>query len=441
MGRAKKDSPLFKPPSPERLEIWAKEMRDAGETPPSGTAEELRLWMRKQGERELWWFSRFILHNTYLSLGTFHRKIVCPYLTDFTSKRWKLLMLPMGCLKTTVASRSLPLHALIQPARHNIYFADKLGRNVRILLANENEQKSESNLRVCRDHLEQNPKLRWVWPECVWPDGKAPSGKRWKDNQLDIPRTIVAAEPSISAVGVKTGFIGSYYDIIVGDDLAALEAAQSPPLMERAKNWRKAAKTRFYDKQRGIFIGAATHWSMTDICVEWKADVSFEVMIRSIKERDESGKEVALWPEKYPLDWVEETRKSTDPINFSLWYMNQPVPTGFTAMKWSDLREFRSLITGDAEHPVEVVEFDEAPIDEMILERHQRISNNLMFRIGRPLIDTENLRPRAMPKRRPGDDSEDYADQTAFLRAKYPRVSMGEMPPDYPNKLPKEDDL
>src|ERR1035441_1254459 len=169
-GRPKKNN--FPAPSPERLEIWATEMREAGETPPVG-AEELKLWMKRNAERELWWFSRWILDNSWLSQGTFHRTQVCPYLTDFTSGRFKLLQIPMGCLKTTVASRSLPLHALIQPTGHNIYFANKLGRNVRVLLGNENEKKSMDNLQVSKTHLEQNPKLRWLWPEVCWPDGKA----------------------------------------------------------------------------------------------------------------------------------------------------------------------------------------------------------------------------------------------------------------------------
>jgi hypothetical protein len=423
-GRPRQKS-KFPGPTAERLEIWAAEMREGGETPPAG-AEELRKWMRSQGEKDLWWFSRWILDNTYLSLGTFHRAVVCPYLTDYSSSRFKLLMLPMGCLKTTVASRSLPLHALIQPSGNNKYFSHMLGRNTRILLGNENEQKSMNNLGVCKTHLEQNPKLRWCWPECVWPDGKAPSGYRWKDTEIQIPRTSFAAEPSITAKGIKTGFIGDYYDIIVGDDLAALEASQNPPLMERAKKWRRAAKTRFYDKQRGIFIGAATHWGMDDMCVEWQKDTDFSVMVRSIVERDERGNEVALWPEKYPLDEVEKMRKGMNPIEFTLWFMNKPIPTGFTALRWADVREYESVVLGDAEHPYEALEFSEAPIDEVIMQRHERITSNLHFRLGTPLIDLNNQKLRKFVKY---DGESDYRDQMEYLRVKYP------------DRMPKDDEL
>lgn len=423
----RKKKPLKDSPTPERLEIWASEMREAGENVPTGQ-EELRTWMRSNGEKELWWFSRWILDNTFLSLGNFHREIVCRYLTDFASSRFKLLMLPMGCLKTTIASRSLPLHALIQPSGNNKYFPGMTGRNARILLGNENEQKSMNNLQVCKTHLEENLKLRWCWPECVWPDGKAPSGYRWKDTEIQVPRTAVWAEPSITAVGIKTGFIGSYYDLVVGDDLAALEASQNPPLMERAKKWRRAAKTRIRHNPKSIFIGVATHWGMDDICVEWQKDTDFQVMVRSIIERDTNGKEVALWPEKFPLDECEKLRKTMNPIEWTLWMMNKPVPTGYTALKWSDLREFQSIVLGDPEHPFEVLEFSDDPLDELIIERKDRIAHNLSFRLGKPLYDRNQMKPRKLPKHTDADGL-DYRDQMEFLRAKYPEM------------MPKEDEL
>jgi hypothetical protein len=436
-GRPKKNN--FPAPSPERLEIWATEMREAGETPPVG-AEEFKAWMKRNGERELWWFSRWILDNSWLSQGTFHRTQVCPYLTDFTSGRFKLLQIPMGCLKTTVASRSLPLHALIQPTGHNIYFANKLGRNVRVLLGNENEKKSMDNLQVSKTHLEQNPKLRWLWPEVCWPDGKAESGSRWTDRQIQVPRTGIFAEASITAAGVNTGIIGGYFDIIVADDLATQNAANQPPLMDRVKKFRRAMKTRFYDKARGIYIGVATSWGMNDVCVEWQRDPDFQVEVRSIIERDKTtGKEVALWPEHYPLDWCEKTRKTMDPIEWALWYMNQPVPQGYTALKWSDVREYESRVMGDPDHPTEVLEFSDAPQDEMIVQRHDRIAHNLGFRLGTPLFDPANAKPRKL--RRQPRDADDYADQASYLWSKYPSVEQRNIRDEYPNKIPKVDDL
>ena len=415
-----KEEKVQRRPNPEFIENWAKEMRATGEDVPKDGFED---WVRKRAERDLWFFSRWILDNDWLSLGDFHRKEVCPYLTDFQGGRFKLLMLPMGCLKTTVASRSMPLHLLIQPAGQNIYFPHTLGRNARILLIGESEEMAMKNLLVSRDHLEQNRKLRWLWPEVCWPTPK--DARRWKDTMIQVPRTGVYAEPSIAAIGVKTSFVGSYYDMIIGDDMATLEAAQNPPLMERAKKMRRTAKTRLSDKKRGIFIGVCTAWGMDDISVEWQKDTDFQVVVRSMLERDKvSGKEIPLWPEKYPLDWIEKTRKSMNPIEWTLWYMNQPVPIGYTALRWSDVREYTTMVEGDPDHPVEVLDFDDMPdLDGPITMRRDRILKNISFRLGKPLYNENTMHARTKPAQ--GMDK-DYFEH---MRGKYPE------------KIPQEEGL
>src|ERR1039458_7761408 len=139
-------------PSPDEIAELRAEIEASGET----IGADFKQWLRKHAERELWFFSRWILGNTFLSLGDFHRKEVAPWLTDFSRSRSKLLMLPMGHLKSTLVSRSMPLHVLIQSAEHNIYFPGMSGREARIALANENETKSKENMAVLTHHALYN---------------------------------------------------------------------------------------------------------------------------------------------------------------------------------------------------------------------------------------------------------------------------------------------
>lgn len=406
-------------PSPEQLRDLTAELTTGGEQVPSGP-EEFQKWLRKRSERDLWFFSRYILGNEYLGAGTFHRNEVCPFLTDFGKNRFKLLMLPMGHLKTTVASRSLPLHILIQPARSNLYFPGKLGRDCCILLANENEEKSKENLSVLKQHLQENELIYWLWPEVVW--DKVKDAPLWTDSALTVPRIAVRAEASIRAVGIKTGFIGRYLDAIIGDDIAALEASQNPPLMERANKWRRAARTRF-QSPLGIFIGVGTHWSSNDVYTQWKEDPRVELMIRSILETGPDGEEFAIWPEnpKYGgAPWkeaIERLRTSTDPIEWALWFMNKPVPSGFTALNWNDLREYRVADDGAT------IYFEESEHDEALKLKAQHISARLGFRIGG--FDPTVSRLRTGP---PQSMSRDHYD---YYHLKYPDGP-------YEHWLPKE---
>lgn len=403
--RGKKDEAAGRLPTQGQIDALTAELEASGET----VKGDFQTWLRQRAERELWFFSRWILGNDHLSLGTFHRREVCTFLSDFRSSRFKLLMLPMGHLKTTVASRSLPLHVLIQPIARNIYYPGMSGREARILLANENELKCKENLDVLKRHLEDNVWLRWLWPDVVWDNPKKES-PRWSDFQLEVKRAGIYAEASIAAVGIKTGFIGRYYDMILPDDICGLEASQNPQLMERVKKWRRTAKTRFYTKEgvrSGIFCGVGTHWGSDDVYGEWKKDPAVEVMIRSIEEPDAYGNLQPLWPEKFPAPLIKQIREGMDPIEWALWYLNKPVPAGYTALNWDDLREFRMSPDG------RMLQFAESVLDERIAKRYEVKAKNLGFRLGNTPYNPMEAKIRTKPAA--GMDKE-YFD---YMREKY----------------------
>lgn len=409
MGRPAKKSDLVREkPRPQVIEKLANEMREKGEAVPSGSEDEFKEWLRRSAEKELWFFSRWILGNDFLSLGRFHREEVCPFLTDYSTSRFKLLMLPFGHLKTTVASRSLPLHALVQHASTNVYFPGMNGCNTCIWLVNENGEKCRENLQVLSEHALNNDWLYWLWPNVFWAYKK--EAKRWTDDYFEVKRTTIKAEPSVKALGIKGGFIGGYYDIIIADDIAALQASMDPPLMERCKKFRRASMTRFHDKKAGIHIGIGTHWGANDVYVEWKKDMRVEVMLRSILEFDpESKTEKVLWPEKYPPDEVEKMKNTSDPIEWALWYMNKPVASGYTTLRWEDLREY--MVSPDGSE----LYFYENPFDERINLRYETITKNLGFVIGSAKYDPMNAKLRT---KIPDNMDKDYVE---FLRDKYGR--------------------
>jgi hypothetical protein len=414
-GRPRKGKAVERHPP---RDITLQELRDglaeAGEEFPIDD-EEFRLWLKKRAEKELWFFSRWILGNDLLGKGRFHRDEVCPFLTNYSTSRSKLLMLPMTHLKTTVASRSIPLHLIVQPAASNIYFPGMKGVNSRTLLASENELKSKENLSYVRAHLESNELLWWCWPEVVWENPK--DAKRWSDAQLEVPRNAIWAEATVGAVGIKSGFIGKYFDLIIADDIAAQEASLSPPTMERARKWRRAARTRFYDKSKGtgIFIGIGTHWpSDNDIYVEWKSEPTVEVMIRSIIEMDEVTKrERPLWPEQNSMENIEKLRLSTDPQEWTCWYMNKPSNRGYTALNWDDLRSYE-VVQIEGVH--DVLLFQDSRMDERIAIRQQTIARNLGFVVGGMAYSRENGRVRSKP---PQGMSQDFYD---YMHDKYPEM-------------------
>lgn len=400
-------------PHYKQVEELAKRMRAEGEDAPTGF-EEFRLWAKAQCERELWFLARWFLDLDWLGLGRFHRDEVCPFLTDLRRSRNKLLMLPMGHLKSSIVSRAMPIHILVQPTNHNLYFPHTKGANRRIALVSENEAKAKENVGWVRSHFENNEWLYWMWPEVIWERPKT-QADRWSDAFLNVRRDQTWAEASITAIGVNTGFVGRYFDVILPDDIAALEASQSPDRLARAKTFRRAMKTRRVDKTEGttgsIIIGVGTEWPAVDLYAEWQKDPTVAFLVRAIIEPDPETKEDrSLWPEKYPLDLVEKMRAENDAVEWAAWYMNRRVGRGVTALDWNMLREYEVSPDGKTLIFPEIAE-----IDALITARKERIRSNMGFRVSLERYDPMNAKPRK--NLLPGMDG----DYVRFMRLKYGR--------------------
>ena len=107
-------------------------------------------------------------------------------------------------------------------------------------------------------------------------------------------------------------------------------------------------------------------------------------------------------------------RLGTDQIEWALWYMNKPVPAGYSALSWSDFREYELRY----ENGVPMLAFADNELDQRIAKRYEVKSRNLGFRLpGSSPYDTMNARPRTKPVA--GQD----ADMFNALREKYPECS------------------
>jgi hypothetical protein len=292
--------------------------------------------------------------------------------------RWKLLMLPVVHLKTSLASHGFPLHALIQPAG-GLYFPELAGADTRILLHGETQDKAMENLSFIRQHLEFNRVLRWLWPEIMWESRK--DAQLWTDSALTVRRSgrKILAEPSITAIGVGTGLEQRHYNLVIMDDLATFDAAQSEVIMERARQRRKACRSRLNDLVTGIEIGVGTHWTPTDIYTDWRRDPDVEVCIRAAIEDGEP-----IWPERHPLDKLLalQAEEGMGKILFSANYMNNPLNSIFTALDWQEVRRF------EFDELAGTISWEQSEIDLKLLDRNNMASienANLYALYGRPV--------------------------------------------------------
>lgn len=364
-------------PSREDKVNFYEELSAAGYEMPEPGEEIFKAWLKEKAEAHLYFFSKWILG--FRKLGPLHDQ-VCTWLSDLSTFRHKLLMLPVGHLKTTIVSHSLPTWLIIQPSDSTLIFPQDysggLGRNSRIVLGAENQKKASENLQVNQEILETNPWIVWLWPECVWNDKN--DSPRWNNEDLVVPRTRTFREATISAYGVENAITGGHFDAILPDDIATIKAGQSVQVMEGVKTWLKRSYTRLHDRFSSIHIGIGTHQGTDDVYLEWEKRPGVETLKKAIEEKDEDGKLIPIWPEEWTPDKITKLKDDTDSITLSLWYYNRPVASGFTALDWQTLREFRWV--GGSRTGIEQpfgIEFEEDSTDAEFKRIRESLKNPL----------------------------------------------------------------
>ena len=298
-------------------------------------AEKLTL-LRTELEQSLFAFSRIVLGRDLLT-QSLHRPL-CNWLTTFpytnpTSKYRKLVLYPRDHYKTTIVCQSLPIHILIQSPRTNIYLPGRNGPDSHILLACEAQHIASKRLVWIETQFESNTMLRQFWPHRLW-DNPRKESKKWNEKEMLTKGGSDKVDFSIEAVGVGGAVTGAHYDILIKDDLVTLEAANSPAVMETAKQWHTASRALTHDPDKFLEFIIGTLWGVQDLYDDIKKDPSVEILVRSIVEDGE-----IILPELFTHETIARLKKEHG-VMFPLLYMNSAADPELTDFDITLLRHF-----------------------------------------------------------------------------------------------------
>lgn len=156
------------------------------------------------------------------------------------------------------------------------------------------------------------------------------------------------------AIGVGGPFTGKGANIILIDDpLKGRAEADSASERKRVTEWYKGvARNRlepYEDKDgkrihRGAIIVIMTRWHEDDLAgylLETKRADEWEILELKAIKNEGTDNEIALWPERFPLEELHALRDDSGPRDWSALYQQQPQPddgTYFTRdmFKWYD---------------------------------------------------------------------------------------------------------
>lgn len=246
-------------------------------------------------------------------------------------KRRRLLLDFRGSLKTS-------LNVIAHTVQWIINYPDAA-----ILIVHTSSEKAEIVVNRIREIFQYNPVFRALFPELVPQRKVADFGNR---AGFTVPARSTACthtEPTVMAGGMNKSLSGLHFDVIKFTDVVDEETIRGAGLQETIDS--------FYLKQNLLVSplywidveGTRYHYSdlYGRIVDEWKSGHRdfWSVYVRSVFRRvrhtftpddldaplllDEKGRRVSWWPERYPLELLEEMER-TDPYMFSCQMMNNP---------------------------------------------------------------------------------------------------------------------
>jgi len=200
---------------------------------------------------------------------------------------------------------------------------------------------AETHLMTFKNELESNEYLLQDYPELCKPKIVASSGRAMASNSW---RIIQSNDFIFDANGIDTNSLGKKVfgqrpDLIILDDIEKGEKNYSEYQAGQQKNtvFDDIAPMNIY--ARMIFVGTTTMPNSVmdqfrkysegtdDAELGWITDQNVNVHYYPAIMQNDDGTERSVWPEKWPLEWLNTQRHLRD---FAKNYMNRPVNTDGT---------------------------------------------------------------------------------------------------------------
>jgi hypothetical protein len=147
-----------------------------------------------------------------------------------------------------------------------------------------------------------------------FPKLKPASGARskWADDEIIVERSISSKDPSVMALGLFGPVLGARLDLVVADDLVSFENSLTTTQRSKVSGWfRSTLVGRVVANGKILCVG--TPWHPEDLYGELER--SGEYAVRRDAAITANGE--PLWPDKWPMERLEQRRREVGEIEFS----------------------------------------------------------------------------------------------------------------------------
>lgn len=211
-----------------------------------------------------------------------------------------LVLAPRDHGKTTVFCRAYPEHLALHTP------------NIRILILSKTYRQAEKSLDLIEADLTGNPRIMRDYALEL-------QGYRRKDNMIFFNRTEAQRDATIEAAGLLGSITGSHFDVIIADDLIDDESTRTRQRMDNVYQWFQGTVEPLLEPWgRMIVVGTRKHYN--DLYGRLIDSDAYTVIHDKAIGAD--GK--PLWPERWPLEKLEEKKRKMGSVMFNREYQNDP---------------------------------------------------------------------------------------------------------------------
>ncbi len=264
-------------------------------------------------------FVRFVLNDFYafcIHIMGFkdlyeplHRWL-CDLISDQTRKR-KLLLIPRGHFKTTIASICYPVWLLCRNPCE------------RIILASSIKDRAKESLEEIVERIDSEAFQSFfgkiIPPSCTW--------IRANVEQIRIPRKGSVTGPSILCLGTDSAEVGRHASRFIIDDMIGQNEVTTPTARDKAWAWFGRQFAVVDPGSEMLVIG--TPWHSDDVYARMKRIPSWEPVIQ--RAYRENG--AYIFPTRFNDEVVADIRNHMDEYQFACFYELAPISENVNPFK------------------------------------------------------------------------------------------------------------
>ena len=273
---------------------------------------------KERCEQDLYYFCEHLLGYKDLD-PVFHGEL-CRMLTNPDGKLSKMILLPRGHLKSSIATIAFPMWLLVNNPERTI------------AIINWSEPLVRNFLREMKHHF-LSPRFIEYWPDLI--EAREKKREVWNQWALKIERELISRTPSVTALSIEANITGQHFDVMIFDDVVNSTNVQNSEQIQKVhEHWKhlqavlEPPDRQEHDGFRGLEILIGTRWHFHDLyntILTKFADV-YDIMERSCcKVGTDLADDNLVFPKKMSKEFLEMKLRKMEAWHFSAQYYNTPV--------------------------------------------------------------------------------------------------------------------